>query len=537
MSVSEFLTSTEIDQFYNIDFLKNLIQYIHETIIPNLLSDSLHESLNDTEIYQFQHFYCHDISNIIFKLGRLFERNRTIGKYVMIDCENPWFKGDSMMIKNDRIDSPFIHTENKEIEIEILTICTKLIDFISNIYEHNIIMMNDSITSATLLQFFFDVVNIDELRELLSLYVNDYREIWEISKPIRSYYMSLFYHIQSVYSHDSKINEAYYSHIPECVFNVFTPSIWFINDDPDFIEFIQNVYYSDKSECTDIMIPMSYRYKYLLKYLGGTRTSLDEYDNENIINFHRHDLIVDDIIYLYSKFKVETSSTIFIDSLTLLKLLDISDENNTYQDLDSDKLTQLISIICVYLMEFYKVIKSKRANISNNIPFCNTLLNIIDKALSFVPDLLNSYLIYYVPNCISLIPANIINLTKLDTVNGIFNSIISNEYGKQYLSTIDCGELLKHLTLNVLEEIKFNNDDDVDDELMDGIMCQPIIVPFFFPHNNTICDKYMTESYLWNKPENPYTREPLTIEQLNEYNSKEDIMALIAEKEKLIKRR
>ncbi len=52
---------------------------------------------------------------------------------------------------------------------------------------------------------------------------------------------------------------------------------------------------------------------------------------------------------------------------------------------------------------------------------------------------------------------------------------------------------------------------------MDELLSACVINPCYLP-NDILVDRYAIESTLWEKPENPYNREPLTIDDLDRYN-------------------
>ena len=71
--------------------------------------------------------------------------------------------------------------------------------------------------------------------------------------------------------------------------------------------------------------------------------------------------------------------------------------------------------------------------------------------------------------------------------------------------------------------IKMNKEIEIPDEFCDPLMACEIIEPIILPNTNTIMEKSVILRHLLNNLNNPFNREPLTLEELEEYNNKEDI--------------
>lgn len=519
ISISDFLSESNqnIDDYFNEEFLQNMVSYINNTLIPNLLTNNLEDDLNVNELHQFHKLFYNEICFILFKLCRLFEKNRSIGEFVMIDLKNPWFRGEKMInleSNDENTENPF---SNNKIMSQILTICTKIIDLIAQVYETKIAYINEKIQAVTdLYELFFQkhyggvaYILDTEYHIILDAYNHEYMKIWEISKMIRSYYISLFYHVQFI---DNDIQNQYYHNIPECIFNIFVPSIYFISGDGEFIDFIQNIYSSSE----EIKIPLSFRYKYLLTYY------LNATDTEMIL-LNRNDIMIDDIIYLYNKFKLDNSNIFLECSVQILNILNTSKLTVNY--INSDKLINLSSIICSYLLEISNLQNLKDKSLI--IKYSNIMLSYINYILHECPQLLNTYLVYYIPKCILTVDKSLLTLLNMEYVIDIYGLLLNHKYGIYYLISLMNNDDIILIKMNLPENMRTliaNISDKLENsESIDEITCQPIIVPFYLPPKNILCDRYMTESYLWNKSENPYTREPLTINQLNEYNNSPEI--------------
>ena len=73
-------------------------------------------------------------------------------------------------------------------------------------------------------------------------------------------------------------------------------------------------------------------------------------------------------------------------------------------------------------------------------------------------------------------------------------------------------------------------------EIEDGLLCSCVVKPVFLPNTDLVFDKYIVESSLWETCINSYTREPLTMEEFNEYNEEPHIKEEIKKKYEIIKR-
>jgi hypothetical protein len=91
------------------------------------------------------------------------------------------------------------------------------------------------------------------------------------------------------------------------------------------------------------------------------------------------------------------------------------------------------------------------------------------------------------------------------------------------LSEIEKNIILESLEVNYKEEIQYPS------EFTDPITCKPIITPVMIPNINEIFERISVVTQIYNQGINPYTREPLTLEELEKYNSKEDIIKKINE--------
>ena len=97
---------------------------------------------------------------------------------------------------------------------------------------------------------------------------------------------------------------------------------------------------------------------------------------------------------------------------------------------------------------------------------------------------------------------------------------------KELLSTNINFVQLEHSQITELNEFLTNitsNDIDYPQEFLDPLTCSPIVDPIKIPNVDEFFDKRSIFTHIHITPSNPYTREPLTFEILNEYNSQESI--------------
>jgi hypothetical protein len=82
------------------------------------------------------------------------------------------------------------------------------------------------------------------------------------------------------------------------------------------------------------------------------------------------------------------------------------------------------------------------------------------------------------------------------------------------------------------------DDEDIPEDLLDPIMGSLIKTPVALPNSDTIMEKDVIVRHLMNQEENPFTREPLTMKELEEYNERDDIQSLLSNfKQRLLERR
>lgn len=135
--------------------------------------------------------------------------------------------------------------------------------------------------------------------------------------------------------------------------------------------------------------------------------------------------------------------------------------------------------------------------------------------------------------CVDIIKKKIKN--KPESILEIKDKIL------KYLPFINEKILSDENKKNLENEIEKNyNIDNIDypSEFLDPITYKPIVTPIMIPNIHEIFERVTIVTQIYSQGTNPYTREPLTLEELEKHNSREDIIQKInqfnKEKEKWI---
>jgi hypothetical protein len=168
--------------------------------------------------------------------------------------------------------------------------------------------------------------------------------------------------------------------------------------------------------------------------------------------------------------------------------------------------------------------------------YVNNFLSCIELVLKNT-DALNSYLIYQIPTVLNeFYKVEFDSIQIHQTVDRIFRQILTNELATIYIagffnsveelneSKIPMDEEHREQILKWIQNYKKISDSPDQDSITDPLTSATIIVPCLVPLNADSslvqhCDKNMLYSYLWTKPENPFTRQSLTIQEVDKFNS------------------
>jgi hypothetical protein len=542
------MSIASITSLSTIDIIENTIQrpFFFEELfifIRDLISNcqiEYDEDLSEIEEYEIKNVFIDDIKNIIINLNMVLVKyfNKNLGKLISLDLENIWYSSEKTLLKNDILSTlvnPFI--KNKTIS-KILTIVCKLIDFLNEYsitkiktIDENIEYLKYRLKEIQLTHNFAEYEHMlkdfnkrIESREFLkNLYCDNFKEIHEISKPVQQYFINIF---------DSGFdNDYYFKYTPITVLNIFQSSLYFINNDYNFLKFI--IKFKN-------WLPSEYRCKY-----GSTIMKL-YFDKDLDINSKKIlgkfnpnlSLIIDDIITIYWKSKSDPS---LLGDILKLNCQFINFKNNiVWNELDNNKNILFLSIE----LSLISALKNKE-NITGDRYYEQILeneLEIINHVLISNNNLFESYLIYNIPSVLlSLYDEHFSNPGILTHLNNIFRMYLSSKLGINYLSSMIEEEYIFKLPANT-EQIekflkwfkyyKYISDNINDTGILDQISSTVLVIPYVLPMDTEftlcdICDKNIIESCLWEKRENPFTRSFLTIDMLKELNGLEKNIELV----------
>ena len=229
------------------------------------------------------------------------------------------------------------------------------------------------------------------------------------------------------------------------------------------------------------------------------------------------------------KYKVLNSFIYLLNSLTICKIL----LSNSYNFNDLFYKPELINNFINFIhfvffksneyrdiLEFYtdfslgdKTLLERFNNlykisffIYNKLSKCNLFLDIAEKTEAFFN---KKIMIKYLENSLTLGLVNWITHDEImETINSIHKKIEENSLDER----------------------------EIPDELLDPIMSTLIEEPIMLPETDVIMDMNVISTHLLTNKTNPFTRTPLTLEELKSYNEREDVIKRVDEfRTKLIK--
>ena len=310
--------------------------------------------------------------------------------------------------------------------------------------------------------------------------------------------------------------------IPEDIFQVFESSIFF--EDSDILKFI-----TDNCES----IPSKYR----VKWLFTDFTNITYLINRKIkMNF-----LIDDVDILFSSYlkNPENIHSIVIISCILCKIK---------LDVPIDKLIRLVSILLTIIS---KLNSEKDTIVKDRFErticlLVDTINNVVEMSCNITSDLqsvypiFKSYLTYLVPSILNGIYGQCEDIDE--SIDEIILKINKMEIVYMYMgSTSNKSSDIKFITINRLELEKwiqiFKNvqNEEKYSEIEDGLLYTCVIKPVLLPNTDLVFDRYVIESSLWETSTNPYTREPLTMEEFKMYNEEAHIKDEIKKKRSIVK--
>ena len=529
-------------------FLPELIIYIEKMISNSQCEYDI--ELEDMED-DIKKIYIEEIKNIITKLTIIMCKyfDKKPGTLISLELNNVWYQSEKCIWStNTEVDTEFKETKefiesnpyakNKTIS-KILTIICKSIDFLNEYHLNQISFTDKKIVylknklkekehEVSIMQYQVLVIQYNEIIEQIKLikakYIENFKHVHKISQPIQQYFITIF--------NSNFVNMCYLQFTPISLLNIFRSSLYFLTEDNEFLNFI--VKFKN-------WLPSEYRCKYgveIIKLLNDADLDLK---NKQILKLFQPEpsLLIDDIISMY--WKSNTDSSIITDIPTLHYLFAHYKEKINWSNLSNDKIILFISI------ELSLISKFNKSEINNDKIYeyiLNILLQIIEYTLVSNTYLFESYLVYLMPNkLISLYDEEYSDKEINVHLDNIFKMYLSSKLGIYYLaSMIELIQITK-LPIDLKQKTKFVtwfhyykyiNENISDADIIDPLTSSVLVIPYLIPMDNNftickMCDKNIIESYLWEKKENPFTRNELTIDKLKEFNFRENNILSIKE--------
>jgi hypothetical protein len=538
-----------INQFINTDniiiietlvknktFLDDLITHINN-LISNIQVqydrelDSLKDNIKNIFIEEIKTI----IKNLSTILSKYFEKRP--GTFISMDLDNVWYLSEKKFLPNDKnIMNPY--AQNKAIS-KILTIVCKLIDFLNDFHLNQITdckkkiqylkrKLEEEKDNIGIIQFHYMTKQFNKMIGQLELskekYIEKFKLVHEISKPVQQYFINMF--------NSDFANELYLAFTPVSILNIFQSSLYFVDTDDEFLNFIVKF----KS-----WLPSEYRCKYgvsIIKLLK--KQDLDIKIKQILRNFNPEPkLLIDDIISMARKSNKDPS--ILSDITTLQFILAQFKNKINWFELNNEQIVLFVSV------ELSLISKFNKGEINNDKMYediLNNLLKLINYTMKYNPGLFESYLVYSIPNTLmTLYDEAYTNHKIMIYLNDIFRSYLSSKLGIYYLASMIELDQIKKLPVSLEQNEKFVlwfnyykyiNDNMDTTDITDPLTSTILVIPYVIPMDNAfiisnICDKNIIESYLWEKKENPFTRSELTIERLKDFNSEEKNILMIKE--------
>jgi hypothetical protein len=525
----------------NID---QIIEYINKHIIPNSKIDYSEHVESDEDVQEFnkvKEMVINEGIEIVKKLSPILMKHRQMkpNEFVNLDTTTSWFLNESTFIENKEIKSPFY---DYKIISKVLTIIFKLVDFINedylneikyieqrNMYLEKLLKEKKEELSEFEYIFFSTSVNakLNSLKIEKEKLMEKFRFFHEVSYTIREYFFALF-RIQ---------DSAILTYLPICSLNIFRSSIFFLKEDYQFLEFILKF---------EEWIPSSYRCIYLLEIIKLFQNKdLDFQIKKSRSKFNPDiNLLMLDLMSLYST--LGKNPSVISDLTTINYILANSFKRKRF--ILQIPIEKLISFVSIQL-----TIISKLNSEKENIPekdfeqLLSEALTCIQHVITYDVEIINSYLIHQIiAVLLSFYDEKYDIKSNLDI---IFSQILTNKHTIIYLCSMLEESALKNIKLPLIHENKeklitwtkiYKKLNSID-ELIDPITSCVIVIPCVIPMDMSgtmlqVCDKNMLMSYLWDKAENPFTRSSLTIDELEEFNKKEESLEKLKEFKSILKK-
>lgn len=537
MSIENFyknsvtLQEIEISLKTNKNLLPEIINYVSKSIIPYTVTDySEHIQSMDDEI-QFD-----EMRNLFIGEGiQLFKNLWTVfqvyiqknpQKFVNLDTTLAWYESSESILppaENNNLNNPFA---NKPLFSTMLSILTKLVEHIGSVYSNNLSLLDRRIEYIERLIKEKDAMTAlvyqNILEKVKKNYENEkkqYQDFVTVCAPLRDYFYLLLG--QTTYCH----------YLPASVLDIFLVFQDIAMDDAFLMFFLR----------FDDFLSSEFRSKYLPKVITLLSDKDANYSTKSILKTFqpKMDLFIMDIITLYKKYLKDPS--LLQDIFFIVSVCARCFKKNRYQihSLSTEQHIKFVSI-CVTLI-------SKLDEIKNDLPEENTYSLLVGDAIQCILEViqenssvLDSYLEYQLTNCIiELVKKEELVQKYSSILVQLFDSVLETKLSVIYMANtlsdtgLD-GLLTSFITPCKLQKVKqwstiYKNIQDPEDSIVDPLTSCVVVKPCFIPIDTQgtmtqVCDLYMLCTYLWSKPENPFTRQPLSIEDVLEFNQKDYII-------------
>jgi hypothetical protein len=543
------------------DFMKKFQDYIFKTIIPTCMTDYDDDNDNngsdtDQNILEMKKMLLNESFFIFSNLLVIFIKYNN--RYVSFPDHmeyNPIKKiGDNTHDNNN----PF---EKNEFLSQVFFMLVRICDFMNTFFMDQIYFFDKKIEYVNAIIHDQDHNDITFESILMKLHMSRMRDqmisqcentkkdlemFFDISKPLREYILRI---LQNISYQTNSGNEMYF--FPEQTLNVFSTTQIFI--DHDFARFIMRY---------DTWFPTSMRSTYIRNILLNKSFGAQLTHKDFNVTMKTG---TDDIFYLYELYQKDSNYVKDICIIVNILTQKITNKCLEIEDIGSSRFQKLVSVMYEIISKVFDEISMDQANEIHDL--------LIEEVLCFVrlvifdyPSILDSYVLYQ--TLITLIP---IGLKYADHshryifmyIYDILQILFDNSYDDKniacwYLVSIYDEETVQSVVddkfrmifhekkRSQIKEIICENKqiEEMDDNntRIDPITNNTIVIFCLIPMDNdhkitAVCDKYAIQSCLWNKPENPFTRQPLNLNDLDTFNQRpenkekiEQILKMIHEK-------
>lgn len=521
---------------------EHIIPYVSTTIANCHIdyTETSEDELDREESEELLEMHKNELLNILTNMTKIIIKFNEIKirkegfSTILLDLNNSWYENERYIV--EKVSN--ITFDNIKIS-KIMTICCKIIDFLSehtlnkiNYFERIIMRIkhdaNEQMEGRTLTlreqQRIKSILKlrINKITELKNASVEKLKIIDNHSKPIQQYFL------EKLMMNDLN----YLAKTPITVLNIFQSSLYLVKNNivENNFDFINLVL-----EFKEWM-PTEYRSLYYGIYVVLSTNPETRYITNN--KSPNVKLLLTDIETLY--WKSTKNPEILYDGncfMGLIMLLNGKLRRTIYLDISDKKYISFVSLSLTLISKYCENKKTENSNTEIFVALILNLLQLIHKILENV-DLLNSFLIYKIPSILlGLYEMNFEDKPEIiDELNRIFIIYNLNSSSLNYLASIldekkiDTIPLLPEQKANLLKNIKYYKhiyDNVSDEDVYDGISSTVIIEPYVLPMNidktyTGMCDKNVIETCIWDTKTNPFTRSPIDIETLADFNMSEE---------------